>query len=107
MTALADTEAANWLIETLQARYPRHLVDQLKIVVQCATQYPQTIHEAVKELKRLGLTSANDLRDIAISLDIQQGKQLSRQAVINEKYKDITAPERDQDIYLKVLQGGR
>jgi len=103
--ALDDTELAAWLVDTLQRRYPRHLVDQLKIVLKSAKQYPQHINDAVQELKRLGLTSANDLRDIAISLDIQAGKQRTKRTVINEKYKDMTAPERQPDVYLKVLQG--
>lgn len=55
----------------------------------------------------LRLTSANDLRDIATSLDIQHGKHRAKQPVINEKYKDMTAPARQPDIYLKVLQGGQ
>jgi len=105
--ALDDTELAAWLVETLQHQYPRHLVDQLKIVLKSAKQYPQHMKDAVKELNRLGLTSANDLRDIVISLDIQAGKQRTKQAVGNEKYKDMTAPERQPDIYLKVLQGGQ
>ena len=105
--ALDDTELAAWLVDTLQHQYPRHLIDQLKIVLKSAKQYPQHINDAVKELKRLGLTSANDLRDIAISLDIQTDSARSKPAVINEKYKDMTAPERKQDIYLKVLQGGQ
>ncbi len=104
---LDDTELANGLIQTLHTHYPRHTIDQLKIVLQSAKQHPQHINEAVKELNRLGLTSANDLRDITISLDIQYGKHKAKQAVINEKYKDMTAPERHPDIYLKVLQGGR
>lgn len=102
-----DTELAAWLVDTLQRQYPRHLTDQLKIVLKSAEQYPQHINTAVKELNRLGLTSANDLRDIAISLDIQAGSHQSKPAVINEKYKDMTAPERNQEIYLKVLQGGQ
>lgn len=104
---LDDTELANGLIQTLHTHYPRHTIDQLKIVLQSAKQHPKHINDAVKELKRLGLTSANDLRDITISLDIQHGKHKAKQAVINEKYKDMSAPERHPDIYLKVLQGGR
>ena len=53
------------------------------------------------------MSSANDLRDIAVSLDIQADRQQTKQTVINEKYKDMTAPERQPDIYLKVLQGGQ
>lgn len=104
---LDDPELADGLIQTLHTHYPRHTIDQLKIVLQSAKQYPQHINHAVKELNRLRLTSANDLRDIAISLDIQHGKHRAKQPVINEKYKDMTAPARQTDIYLKVLQGGQ
>lgn len=104
---LDDPELADGLIKTLHTHYPRHTIDQLKIVLQSAKQYPQYINDAVKELNRLRLTSANDLRDIAISLDIQHGKHRAKQPVINEKYKDMTAPARQPDIYLKVLQGGQ
>ncbi len=104
---LANTEDSTWLIKTLHKQYPRHMIDQLKVVLKAIEQYPNYIDDAVKEMKRLGLTSANDLRDIAISLEIQNSKQLPKKEVINEKYKDITAPERNQDIYLQVLQGGK
>ncbi len=107
MKKLADMEDSNWLIKTLHKQYPRHTIDQLKVVLKAVEQYPLHIDNAVKEMKRLGLTSANDLRDIAISLEIQNSKQLPKKELINEKYKDITAPERNQDIYLQVLQGGK
>ncbi|MED3648814.1 IS21 family transposase, partial [Halalkalibacterium halodurans] len=107
MEELADMEDTTWLIKTLQKQYPRHTIDQLKVVLKAIEQYPLYINDAVKEMKRLGLTSANDLRDIAISLEIQNNKKMPRKEVINEKYKDITAPERSQDIYLQVLQGGK
>lgn len=107
MDELAETEVSTWLIQTLQEHYPRHTIDQFKVVLSAIKQHPWHINDAVKEMKRLGLTSANDLRDIAISLEMQSSKQLSKKELINEKYKDITAPERSQDIYLQVLQGGR
>src|SRR5699024_8611599 len=47
--ALDDTELATWLVDTLQRQYPRHLVDQLKIVLKSAKQYPQHINDAVQE----------------------------------------------------------
>ncbi|WP_154669794.1 hypothetical protein [Bacillus niameyensis] len=58
-------------------------------------------------MKRLELTSANDLRDIAISMEIQESRDLPKKELINEKYEELIAPERTQDIYLHVLQGGR
>lgn len=84
---LGDTELADRLIQTLQTHYLRHTIDQLKIVLQSAKQYPKHINDALKELNRLRLTSANNLRDIAISLDIQHGKHKAKQPVINENTK--------------------
>lgn len=104
---LVEPEVSTWLIQTLQEQYPRHMIDQLKVVLKSIEKYPHHITDAVKEMKRLGLTSANDLRDIAISLEIQRSKKQIKKELINEKYKDFTAPERSQDIYLQVLQGGR
>ncbi|WP_154669170.1 Mu transposase domain-containing protein [Planococcus antarcticus] len=103
---LTDTKMADWLIEQLTERYPRHLIDQLKVVQSVIANYPDFVDEALHELKRLKLSSANDLRDIASSLEIQQQKNLSKVGTINEKYKDLVAPERTADIYLSVLQGG-
>lgn len=104
---LTDQENSAWLIKTLQEHYPRHLIDQLKVVLKAIERYPAQIDEALKEMKRLELTSANDLRDIAISFEIEGSNELARKEVINEKYKDIVAPERNQDVYLRVLQGGK
>lgn len=104
---LADQEDSIWLIKSLQENYPRHTIDQLKVVYKAIENYPAYINDALKEMKRLGLTSANDLRDIAISLEIEDQKQLPHEEVINEKYKDIVAPERNQNVYLRVLQGGK
>lgn len=89
---LGDTELADGLIQTLHTHYLRHTIDQLKIVLQSAKQYPKHINDALKELNRLRLTSANNLRDITISLDIQHGKHKAKQPVINEKYQAMTAP---------------
>ncbi|WP_240378207.1 IS21 family transposase [Bacillus piscicola] len=107
MEHLAVMEDSTWLIKVLQEHYPRHVIDQLKIVLKIAEQHPGYINDAVKEMKRLGLTSANDLRDIAVSLEIQSNKNAGKTEVMNEKYKDIAAPERNQDVYLQVLQGDR
>ena len=107
LESLTDRENAIWLIKTLKENYPRHTVDQLNVVLKAIEKYPSYIDQGLKEMKRLGLTSANDLRDIAISLEIDGRKQSSYKEVINEKYKDIVAPERNQDVYLRVLQGGR
>jgi transposase len=103
---LVDKESAKWLIETLAERYPRHLVDQLKIVQSVILKHPLYIEEAIHEMKRLRLTSANDLRDIALSIEIQSKKKLKDNVSVSEKYKNLVAPERKEDIYLSILQGG-
>jgi hypothetical protein len=56
-------------------------------------------------MKRLRLTSANDLRDIAITLEIHSRKKHKETGIPNEKYKELVAPERREDIYFSVLQG--
>lgn len=103
---LDDKESVTWLVGLLTEQYPRHLVDQLKVVQSVILKYPAFIEEAMDEMRRLRLTSANDLRDIAISLEIQGRKNNKGSVALNEKYKDLVAPERKEDIYFSVLQGG-
>lgn len=82
------------------------MVDQLKIVQSVILKHPLYIEEAIHEMKRLRLTSANDLRDIALSIEIQSKKKLKDNVSVSEKYKNLVAPERKEDIYLSILQGG-
>ncbi|ARF12957.1 transposase [Sporosarcina ureae] len=104
---LANSSSAKWLIEQLTERYPRHLLDQLQIVLSVGLKYPDYIEEAVQEMRRLKLTSANDLRDIAFSLELQSKMNtIKEETQLNEKYMNLIAPERKEDIYLRVLQGG-
>lgn len=101
-----ETEMIQWLIEELKKRYPRHLNDQLKVLLQAIKMYPNHFDRALKEMKKLNMTSANDFRDIAHSLAIQSQKESPASPQPNQKYKDLIAPERSEDIYLKVLAGG-
>ncbi len=103
---MADTELSNWFIERLTERYPRHLIDQLEVVLSVIGNYPDYVDDALITFNRLEMTSANELRDIAISLEIESQKKPKKVGTINEKYKDFVAPERTTDIYLSVLQGG-
>ena len=104
---LEDKEAARWLIEGLTQQYPRHLIDQLKVVQSVFLKYPLFIEMAIDEMRRLRLMSANDLRDIAISLEIQREKtNPTNGESLNEKYKELVAPERQENIYMSILQGG-
>lgn len=104
--SINDYDVTKWLIEVLTMHYPRHLVDQLRIVQGVILNSPSIINEAISEMKRLKLTSANELRDIAHSIEVQSKKIPSSIGIINEKYKDLVAPVRKDDIYMKVLQGG-
>jgi hypothetical protein len=103
---ITDKDSVKWLIETLSKQYPRHMIDQLKVVQSVILKYPSIINLAISEMKRLRLSSANDLRDIAISLEIQSKKEIRNTGVLNKKYKDLAAPERKEDIYISVLTGG-
>lgn len=103
---LDDKESVKWLVELLTENYPRHLVDQLKVVQSVILKYPAFIEDAILEMRRLRLISANDLRDIAHSLEIQGRKKRKDNISLNDKYKDLVAPERKEDIYFSVLQGG-
>lgn len=104
---LEDKEAASWLVNTLSEQYPRHLVDQLKVVQAVILKHPDFVQDAISEMRRLRLTSANDLRDIALSMEIRSRRNRKDTGALNEKYKNLVAPERKEDIYLSVLQGGQ
>ena len=101
-----DKESAKWLVGRLTEQYPRHLINQLKVVQSVILKHPAFVDEAIDEMRRLRLTSANDLRDIALSLEIQSRKKGKDTGSLNEKYQELIAPERKEDIYLSVLQGG-
>ena len=102
-----DKENIQWLVQQLKEKYPRHMLDQLKVLQNAIRKYPGYSEQALKEMKKLNMTSANDFRDIAHALSVQSQSTSPIVAEPNQKYKDIIAPERSEDIYLKVLAGGR
>ena len=101
-----EKENIQWLIQHLKERYPRHLIDQLKVLQSTIKSYPNHSELALLEMRRLKMTSANDFRDIAHSLFVQSQKSTPSAAKPNQKYKDLVAPERYEDIYFNVLDGG-
>lgn len=105
--AFDDKEGIQWLIQKLLERYPRHIIDQLRVIQSTIKKYPRFIDDTLQEMKKLNMTSANDFRDIACSLSIEVQQREQVKTVINEKYRDLRAPERKEDIYLKVLYGGK
>ncbi|MCA0991390.1 IS21 family transposase [Pseudalkalibacillus hwajinpoensis] len=103
---LPNEDLVTWLVKELQEQYPRHLTDQLKVVLDISKRYPDSIEEAIIKMKKLQMKSSHELRDIAVSLEVEKKKQVKLIGSENEKYKSLAAPERHEDIYLHVLQGG-
>lgn len=103
---LANEDLVTWLVKELHEQYPRHITDQLKVVLDISKRYPDSIEEAIIKMKKLQMKSSHELRDIAVSLEVEKKKQVKLIGTENEKYKSLAAPERHEDIYLHVLQGG-
>lgn len=103
---LSNQGLVTWLVEELLEQYPRHVTDQLKIVLDAVKRYPASIEEAIIKMKKLQMKSAHELRDIVVSLEVEKKKQINLIGIENEKYKSLVAPERSEDIYLQVLKGG-
>ena len=105
-----DKTSIEWFISVLKERYPRHLIDQLKLIQHSIKSYPNEVEEALEKVRKMHMTSANDFRDMTKSLAIEKEKTLlhsSEKVQLNEKYKALVAPERSEDIYLQVLSGGK
>lgn len=105
--AFSNKAGIQWFIEALTEKYPRHLVDQLKVIQKAIRNYPNSAEAALKEVQKLQLISGNDFRDIAYSLDLQVQQPSATEIQLNQKYIELKAPERSSDTYLKVLSGGR
>ncbi|MFC4736279.1 IS21 family transposase [Bacillus daqingensis] len=105
--AFSDKTGIQWFIEALSEKYPRHLVDQLKVIQKAIRHHPTSADGALKEVQKLQLISGNDFRDIVYSLELQSQKPLASDMPLNQKYIDLAAPERSSATYLSVLSGGR
>lgn len=107
LDAFLNKARIQWFIDALAKKYPRHLIDQLKIIQKTIRNHPNSAEAALKEVEKLQLISGNDFRDIAYSLDMQVKQPPALNVQLNEKYMELKAPERCSDTYLKVLSGGR
>lgn len=107
LDAFSDQARIQWFIDALAEKYPRHLIDQLKVIQKTIRNHPKSAEVALKEVEKLQLISGNDFRDIAYSLDLKIKQPPVSQVQLNEKYMELKAPERSSDTYLKVLSGGR
>lgn len=67
--AFSNKAGIEWFIEALTEKYPRHLVDQLKVVQKVIQNHPNSAETALKEVQQLQLINGNDFRDIAYSMD--------------------------------------
>ncbi|WP_052652825.1 DDE-type integrase/transposase/recombinase [Planococcus massiliensis] len=105
--AFSNQEDIQWFIKALTEKYPRHLIDQLKVIQKAIRDHPNSAGSALKEVRKLQLISGNDFRDIAYSLDLQVQQPPAPEIQLNQKYMALKAPERSSDTYLKVLSGGR
>lgn len=105
--AFSNKAGIQWFIEALTEKYPRHLIDQLKVIQQTIRAHPNSIEAALKDIQKLQLISGNDFRDMAYSLDRQVQLSSSPDVSLNPKYMEWKAPERSSDTYLNVLKGGR
>lgn len=105
--AFSNKAGIQWLIEALAEKYPRHLVDQLKVIQKAIRNHPNSAEAALKEIQKLQLISGNDFRDIAYSLDRQVQPSSSLDVPLHQPYIEWEAPERSNDTYLNVLHGGR
>ncbi|AOM81673.1 hypothetical protein BBEV_0279 [Salisediminibacterium beveridgei] len=105
----SDKEAVTWFINKLEARYSRYIIDQLKVMKRVMIEHPTIAEDALRKVYDLKLTSANDYRDVAMSISIEQDRNdigNKNRAKSNEKYAGLQAPERSPDAYLHVLSGG-
>jgi transposase len=93
----------------LRERYPRHMGDQLAILWNLVQHENDWIDEALHQSIKLKLNSANDLRDLLISLKEydQPGKpDIQRKQVNSNTYSHIKASTRDIDSYIEIMKGG-
>lgn len=95
----------DWYLEELKAKYPRHMIDQLMVMVNVIKNYPEHIHLGLEKAKALNLISANDFRDIVFSLHKEAEIEPLRLNEVNKRYSHLKVIERDTDLYLKVLGG--
>ena len=103
--AFNDQALIDWYLEELKAKYPRHMIDQLMVMVNVIKNYPKHIHLGLEKAKTLNLISANDFRDIVFSLHKEAEIEPLPLNEVDKRYSHLKAIERDTDLYLKVLGG--
>ncbi|WP_391203172.1 hypothetical protein [Psychrobacillus sp. L4] len=94
-------------MDELNKKYPRHLVDQFKVLQMVIRNHPDYLEEALETVKTLNMISANDFRDIAFTLHKESESQTKQVSVESSKYQKYKAAERSEDYYIRLLSGGK
>lgn len=105
--AFSNNELISWFLDELNKKYPRHLVDQFKVLQMVIRNHPDYIEEALETVKALNMISANDFRDIAFTLHKESQTQTKQVSVESSKYQQYKASERSEDYYIRLLSGGK
>lgn len=103
--AFTDHHLIDWYLNELKAKYPRHMIDQLKVMENVIRNHPEHIHVGLEKAKILNLISANDFRDIVFSLHKETESETPVVYKADQRYSYLKTAERDADLYLKVLGG--
>lgn len=109
--AFGNKEQIEKFISILREKYPRHMGDQFSILWNLIQQEPNWINQALDRAMDLQLKSANDLRDLLISLKQEEKKADSQHKEAQERstsaYSHISASTRNIDSYIEIMNGGK
>jgi hypothetical protein len=103
--AFENQSLIDWYLYELKTKYPRHMIDQLKVMQNVIRNHPEHIQAGLEKAKTLNLISANDYRDIVFSLHREAKLEMPTISEVEGRYSHLKAVERDTDLYLKVLGG--
>lgn len=105
--AFSNKELICWFLDELNNKYPRHLLDQLKVLQMVIRNHPRQIEEALETVKTLHMISANDFRDVAFTLHKESETQVKEIPMNSPRYQEYKAAERSEDYYVGLLSGGK
>ncbi|MFZ3591925.1 IS21 family transposase, partial [Bacillus sp. DJP31] len=109
--AFQNKEQIEEFISILREKYPRHLGDQFSILWNLIQQEANWINQALDRAMDLQLKSANDLRDLLISLKREEENTDSQdkgsQECSTSNYSHISASTRNLDSYIEIMNGGK
>lgn len=110
-----EAELAQGYLEELHRRYPRHIRDQLQLLLNAVESDPSFIHEALRECVQRGIYSATEFSDVVQYIKCQRQMDNGPSEQMKEKIKPLqdfdrsvinTKPyTREVDEYLELLKG--